>query len=114
MYFGSVLEVFGLFYLALFNKIFFFFFFFENKIVGVVIGNKDLTFDKLLFPNWLLLDYQSNKLLIFARFVRPRLATILCVWQIWSGSNNRIYMYHVFHWLAKKKTRYCTGLEADL
>ena len=36
----------------------------------------------------------------FARFVRPLLATILCVWEIWSGSNNRVYMYH---WLAKMK-----------
>ena len=26
----------------------------------------------------------------FARFVRPIWATILCVWKIWSGSNNRI------------------------
>ena len=38
----------------------------------------------------------------FARFVRPLLAIILCVWEIWSGSNNRMYMYHIFHWLAKK------------
>ena len=28
---------------------------------------------------------------------------ILCVWVVWSGSNNRVYMYHVFHWLAIKK-----------
>ena len=35
----------------------------------------------------------------FAWFVRPLLiATILCVWEIWSGSNNRGYMHHVFHW----------------
>ena len=34
----------------------------------------------------------------FARFVRPLLATILCTWEIWSGFNNRAYMYHVFHW----------------
>ena len=39
----------------------------------------------------------------FARFVRPLLATILCVWEIWCGSNNRVYMYYVFHWLAKIK-----------
>ena len=38
----------------------------------------------------------------FARFVKPLLVTIICVWEIWSGSNNRVYMYHVFHWLAKK------------
>ena len=38
----------------------------------------------------------------FAKFVRPLLATILCVWEIWSGSNNHVYMYHVLHWLAKK------------
>ena len=25
------------------------------------------------------------------------MATILCVGEIWSGSNNRVYMYHVFH-----------------
>ena len=32
----------------------------------------------------------------------PLLATILCVQEIWSGSNNRAHtMYHVFHWLAK-------------
>ena len=35
----------------------------------------------------------------FAWFVRPLLATILCVWEIWPGSNNHVYMYHVFHWL---------------
>ena len=31
-------------------------------------------------------------------------------WEIWSGSNNRVYMYmyYIFHWLAKK------GLKADL
>ena len=28
---------------------------------------------------------------------------ILCVWEIWSCSNIRVYMYHVFHWLAKKR-----------
>ena len=38
---------------------------------------------------------------MFAQFVRPLLATILCVWEIWSGSNNRVY--NVFHCLAKKK-----------
>ena len=27
---------------------------------------------------------------------------VLCVWEILSGSNNRVYMYHVFHWLTKK------------
>ena len=41
--------------------------------------------------------------LTFAYFARPLLATILCVWEIWSGSNNHAYtMHHVFHWLAKK------------
>ena len=35
----------------------------------------------------------------FARFVRPLLATILCILEIWSGSNNRVYMNRVFHWL---------------
>ena len=39
----------------------------------------------------------------FARFVRPFLATIICVLEIWSGSNNRVYMYHVFHLLANEK-----------
>ena len=36
----------------------------------------------------------------FAWFVRP----LWCVWEIWSGSYNCVYMYmyHVFHWLAKK------------
>ena len=29
----------------------------------------------------------------FAWFMRPLLATILCVWVIWSNSNNRVYMY---------------------
>ena len=52
------------------------------------------------------------------------LATIICVWEIWSGSNTCIYIYHVFHWLAPKKRlpkkkvgrkgRQCTDLEADL
>ena len=41
---------------------------------------------------------------MFAWFVRPLLATILCVWEIWSGSNNR--MYHAFHWLAKKENAF--------
>ena len=40
---------------------------------------------------------------MFARFVRALLASILFVSEIWSGSNNCIYMYHVFHWLEKKK-----------
>ena len=47
----------------------------------------------------------------FARFARPLLATILCVWEIWSGSSNRVYMFNVFHWLAKKtltKTLSCS------
>ena len=39
------------------------------------------------------------EVLMFAWFVRPLLATILCVWEIWSGSN----MQHVFYWLAKNK-----------
>ena len=30
----------------------------------------------------------------FARFVKPLLATVLCVWEIWSGSNNHVYMYN--------------------
>ena len=51
-------------------------------------------------------------------FVRPLLATILCVWEIWSGSNNRVYMYHVFHSLAtkilQKNARHRTDFEADL
>ena len=42
---------------------------------------------------------------MYARFVQPLLATILCVWEIGSASNNRVYMYHVFHWLAKKITK---------
>ena len=33
------------------------------------------------------------------------LATILCVWEICYGSNNCVYMYHIFHWLAKKKIK---------
>ena len=37
--------------------------------------------------------------------VCPICVGCLCVWEIWSGSNTRIYiyMYHVFHWLAKNK-----------
>ena len=35
--------------------------------------------------------------------MRHLIATILCVWEIWSGSYNHIDMYHIFHWLAKKK-----------
>ena len=56
--------------------------------------------------------------------MRPLLAIILCVWEIWSGSNNRVYIYHVFRWLAKKKdyqkkkskkkARHRTNFEADL
>ena len=41
----------------------------------------------------------------FARYVRLLLAAILCVWEIWSGSNNPVYMYHVFHCLAKKNKK---------
>ena len=41
----------------------------------------------------------------FAWFVRPLFDTILCVWVIWSGSNNRVYMYHAFHWLAQKNKK---------
>ena len=41
---------------------------------------------------------------MFAWFVLPLLATILCVWEIWSGSNNRVHVSHVFHWKAKKTT----------
>ena len=26
--------------------------------------------------------------------------------KIWSGSNNHVRMYHVFHWLANKKNIY--------
>ena len=37
---------------------------------------------------------------LFVWFVRSLLATILCRWEIWSGSNKHVYMYHV---LAKKK-----------
>ena len=29
---------------------------------------------------------------MFARFVMPILPTILCALEIWSGSNNRVYM----------------------
>ena len=62
----------------------------------------------------------------FARFVRPLLATILCVWEIWFGSNNRVY---IFYRLAKKipppkkkkkkkrkgeKARHRIDFEADL
>ena len=39
---------------------------------------------------------------MFARFVWPLRATILCVRESWSGSNNHVNMNHVFHWLAKK------------
>ena len=38
---------------------------------------------------------------LFAWVAWPLWATILCVWKIWSGSNNSVY--NVFHWLAKKK-----------
>ena len=40
----------------------------------------------------------------FAQFVRLLLATILCVWEILPCSSNRVYKYHIFHWLAKKST----------
>ena len=53
---------------------------------------------------------------MFARFVRPLLATILCVCEIWSGINNRVYMYIVsrISLLGKKKARHRTDFEADL
>ena len=41
----------------------------------------------------------------FAWFVRPLLATILCVWESWFSSNNRVYMYHVFHWLKPERKK---------
>ena len=65
----------------------------------------------------------------FAQYVRPLLGTILCVREIWSGSNNHVDMYHAFHWLAKQnintpsplpppkkkmKSRHCTNFEANL
>ena len=55
----------------------------------------------------------------FARFVRPLLATILCVWEmcVWSGTITTYTMYHVFYWLAKQtknKTRHRAEFEADL
>ena len=37
---------------------------------------------------------------MFARFVRPPYSVY---GKFWSGSKNYINMYHVFHWLAKKK-----------
>ena len=60
--------------------------------------------------------------LTFGRFVRPLLPTILCVREIASsGSNNRVYTYHIFWWFAKKrkitppkKVRHRTNFEADL
>ena len=53
---------------------------------------------------------------MLAQFVRPLLATVPCVWEIWSGSNNRVYMYHAFHLAKKKEKKAChhTDFEADL
>ena len=40
-------------------------------------------------------------------------ATILCVWEIWSGSNNRVYMHQKRLPPAKKKRHHHTDFEAD-
>ena len=42
-----------------------------------------------ILPCCVLNDSITLGIWTFARFVRPLLATILCVWKIWSGSNNR-------------------------
>ena len=54
--------------------------------------------------------------------VCPIRAASLSVWEIWSGSHKRVYMYHIFHWLANnkdyffkyQKTRHRTDVKADL
>ena len=38
---------------------------------------------------------------MFAQFVRPLHHTL---WEIWSGSNNRVYMYHIISHVGKKYT----------
>ena len=45
--------------------------------------------------------------------MRPLLATILCVWEIWSGSNTHVYMYHVFHREKKRATAQILKLTYD-
>ena len=45
---------------------------------------------------------------IFAQFVWPLLATKHCVSEIWSGSNNCIYMLTLYH--LKKKTDFFKGV----
>ena len=52
----------------------------------------------------------------FAWFVWPHLATILCEWEIWSGSNNRIMFTCITLKTNKKykKQHHCTDFEADL
>ena len=48
-------------------------------------------------------SYNIGNYLITESKQRPVLATILCVWKILSGSNNRIYMHHTFSQVGKKK-----------
>ena len=65
----------------------------------------------------------------FTWFMRPLLATILCVWQIWSGSNNSVYILSRISLVGNtkitktnkqtnkqinKQTRHRTDFEADL
>ena len=40
-------------------------------------------------------EYNVHTSWTFAQFVRPLLATILCVWEIWSGSNSRVCVSHI-------------------
>ena len=58
---------------------------------------------------------------MFARFVRPLVATILCVGEIWSGSNNCVYMCITYFtgWQQKRlpnktKMHHRTDFEDDL
>ena len=46
----------------------------------------------------------------FARFVRPLLATILCIWEIWSL---RIHVSHISMLAKNKKACHRTDFEAD-
>ena len=45
---------------------------------------------------------------MFARFVRPLLATIYCVWEIWSGSNNCICVTYFTSWEKLKQQKRVT------
>ena len=59
-----------------------------------------------ILPCCVLNEFAHIGVWAFDQYVRPFLATILCVWEIWSGSNNCIYVSRIS--LRGKKKDYQT------